>query len=1062
MNTAPFVHLHVHSPFSFLDGGSTLEKLVGQAVAYGMPALALTDHNNLCGAVKFQQLAEEKGIKPIIGTELTLAGDHHLTLLAQNPTGYANLCRLLTKAHLNNERRKPQAALADLAAHSEGLIALSGCRKGEIPALLLHRRYREALAAAERYLDIFGKERFFLEIQADLLPGFSGLLKGLGELAEHLGIELTATNNVHFAGKEDFPVHDLLTCVRTLTGVTEVHPERRLNAENYLKSPQKMAQTLRRCPQALANTLKIAAACSPALSLNQPLFPLFPLPRGQTAPELLRHLAYQGAESRYGLLTQAVRERLEHELGIINQLGFADYFLLVWDVARYAKNQGIRFAGRGSAADSVVAYCLYITEVDSLARGLLFERFMSLERAQKPDIDIDFDSRYRDKVANYIYQKYGADKVATVCTYNTFQARAAIRDIGKALDFPAEEIDRIAKKMPWLHADDIEAALAKFPELRESGLPWPKYAQLFAICAKIAGFPRFIGTHLGGVVVCREPLTNVTPLQEAAKGVVVTQFDKDYIEDLGLVKLDLLSLRTMAAIDGSLVNIRSQGKKVDYEQIPLDDKQTYARINQGETIGIFQLESPAQRALQSRLNASKLEDIVASVALIRPGPIKGNMVEPFIARRHGLEPVTYLHPQLEPILAKTYGVVLFQEQVLEIAQAIAGFSPGEADRLRRVMSHARSRQDMEKIGEEFIKKSILNGVEREVAETIFSYMAGYASYGFCEAHAAAFATTAFKTAYLVEHYPAEFFAAVLSQQPMGFYAPHTICVELRRRGVAILSPDVNASGKDFSVEQGRVRVSLRQVKNMREEELDRIIAARRIKPYASFRDFCRRSGVSKEVLESLVLCGACDSLHPNRRQLFWAIRSELAGRPNGASESSGKAQQGNKALRTDKAPLSLNASANLSFGFESEEVYPDIPDYTPEEKLLNEYAILGITVREHLVSFWRRHYGLTGITTSRELSRLADGENVRVGGIVIRPHRPPTKSGKTVVFFSLEDEFGLVDVTMFESIYQQYGGLLFGGKCPPLAVSGSVQRRGNGLSVTAWKVEELRRYFTNR
>jgi error-prone DNA polymerase len=1029
-----FVHLHTHSPFSFLDGGSRSEDLLCRAQELGMPALALTDHNNLCGVVQFQQLAKEKGIKPIIGTELTLERGYHLTLLAESPAGYANLCRLLSKAHLSNERLHPQATFADLDLHREGLIVLSGCRKGEIPQLILHGQYAQALEVAKQYLAIFGQS-FFLEIQGDLLPGFGGLLTNLAELSQRLGVGIVATNNVHYCSHANFPIHDLLTCIRTLTTLDSAHQERRLNGENYLKSSAEMEQIFRFHPQAISNTLRIAERCqAEVLQLNKPLFPRFPLPAGQEVRVFLRRLVYQGATERYGELTKEITERLEHELRIINLLGYDDYFLLVWDVARYAKQQGIRFAGRGSAADSAVAYCLFITEVDSIGRGLLFERFMSLERAQKPDIDIDFDSRHRDKVARYIYEKYGADKVATVCTYNTFQARSAIRDLGKAMDFPPEELDRIAKKMPWLHADAINGALERFPELRESGLPWEKYQRLFDACAAVAGFPKFVGTHLGGVVVCREPLTGVTPLQEAAKGVVVTQYDKDYIEDIGLVKLDLLSLRTMSAIDDSLINISSRGKRVDYEKIPLDDPDTYKRLNRGETIGIFQLESPAQRALQSRLGASNLEDIIASVALIRPGPIKGNMVEPFIARRQGAEPVTYLHPKLKKILGKTYGVILFQEQVLEVAQTIAGFTPGEADRLRRVMSHARSRQAMEEIGREFVEKSVANEVERGVAETIFSYMAGYASYGFCEAHAAAFATTAFKTAYLVEHHPAEFFAAVLSQQPMGFYAPNTLCVELRRRGIGILGPDVNQSGRNFSVEGNAVRVSLSQVKNMNQEDLGKIILAREQGVFVSFRDFCRRSGVEKDVLESLVLSGACDCLHPHRRQLYWAIQHELEAR-------------------------NASLDSNTSLVFEERESYPKLPDYTPEEKLFKEYELLRINPGRHFMEFWREQYLLPGILHSKDINNIPDGETVTVGGMVIRPHRPPTKSGKTVVFLSLEDECGLVDITVFENIYQQYGNLLFSGKRPPLAITGTVQRRGQGLSVIAHKLEDLRHYF---
>lgn len=1028
-----FVHLHTHSPFSFLDGAGRLEDMVTAASSLGMPALALTDHDNLCAAVHFNKLAAAAGIKPIIGVEITTETNCHLTLLAKNAQGYSNLCRLLTTAHLGNERLSPRTGNDTLKLYSNGLIALSGCRKGEIPGFILKGKYRQAELAALNYIDIFGRENFFLELQNTFLPGDIKLNRSLVELGAHLSLETAATNNVHYIYKEQFKIHDLLTCVRTLTKLEDVHAARTLNGENYLKSAAEMNHLFADYPKAAANTLAIAEMCEPALEMGGHLFPAFnDLPPGQTAAGYLRQLTFAGALKRYGRLSQGIVTRLEHELDVICTLGFEDYFLLVWDAANYARREKIRYAGRGSAADSAVAYCLYITEVDSIGRGLLFERFMSLERAQKPDIDIDFDSRCRDKVSAYLYNKYGADRTATVCTYNTFRARSSFRDLAKAMDFPADEIDRLAKRLPYIHADQIDLAVERFPELRESGINSGKFGELLEYCAAVSGFPRFIGVHLGGIVISRRPLPEICPLQEAAKGIVVTQYDKDFVEDLGLIKLDLLSLRTMAAIEASAITIRETNSNFSYDSIPLDDQATFAMINKGETVGVFQLESPAQRALQGRLKASGMEDIVASVALIRPGPIKGNMVEPFIARRQGLEPVTYLHPKLKPILEKTFGVVLYQEQVIEIATVIAGFTPGEADRLRRVMTHARSHREMAEIGAYFIEKAASNGISSEIAETIFSYIMGYASYGFCEAHAAAFATTAYKTAYLIKHYPAHFFAAVMSNQPMGFYDSNTLCVEARRRGVAILPPDINLSSDSFKVEGNSIRISLRQVKGVKDSALNSIISARERGSFKSFDDFCRRASVDKDALVNMISCGVFDSLHPNRKQLLWAI-ARMADEPSNSASSN-------------------NLRLNLMDDLES---LPQVPDFSSQDKFNMEYEMLGIDIRDHYMSFWRGRLTRRGFKSSKDLPQAKEGSLIKIAGLPIRPHRPPTRTGKIAAFFSLEDEFGLMDVTVFEKTYQTYGALLFTKPVPPLAVSGRLQHRGNSVSVIAHSIQAL-------
>lgn len=1008
-----FVHLHVHSPFSFLDGAGRLEELVDKAAALGMPALALTDHDNVAGAPFFQERCQRVGIRPITGAEVTLAEGFHLVLLAQNARGYANLCRLLTRAHLDHPRGQPRVTLASLREYQGDLIALSGCRKGEIPFLLLRRKYGEALARVRQYQEIFGRDRFYLELQQTMLPGDRSLNHSLAQLSRVTGAPLVATNNVHYAEPEQFPVHDLLTCVRTLTRLEDIHPDRPLNQENYLKTPAEMQELFRDYPEAVENTLIIAEQCEPALDLSAKHYPEFSLPPGETAESFLRRLVYEGARRRYGKIRRRVRERLEYELKVINELGYADYFLLVWDVAMFARRQGIRYAGRGSAADSLVSYCLYITEVDALERGLLFERFMSRERGEQPDIDIDFDARYRDRVAEYVYKKYGAEHVASVGTYNTFQARSAIRDLGRALGFAPEELDRIAKLFPHAHADAIPVLLERLPELRKSDLKGEKYRQLFHFCGQVAGLPRFMGTHLGGLVISRQPLTDITPLQMAAKGVVVTQFDKEGVEILGLLKLDLLSLRMLSVLEDTIRVVTREQAGFREEKMPPEDEATFQMINRGETIGVFQLESPAQRALQQRLHASTQEDLVASLALIRPGPIKGNMVEPFIRRKLGLEEVTYLHPQLEPILKKTRGVILFQEQVIEIATAIAGFTPGEADRMRRVMSHSRSQKEMEELGKLFVAKAQARGVDKKVAEEIFRCILGYASYGFCEAHAAAFANTAYRSAYLACHYPAYYFAALLSHQPMGYYDANTLCVEARRRGIAILPPDINKSGGDFLVEDGAIRVSLAQVKGMSREVLQAILAGR---PYTSLVDFQKRVKAPRDILENLILSGAFDGLHPNRKQLLWQV----------------------PLLAQVEEPGFLPVAEELS-----------LEDFTPWEKHRQEKEVLGIDIRCHPMAYYRPWLEEQGFQHSGSIKKLPPGAAVKIAGILVRPHRPPTRSGKTVVFFSVEDEYGLADVTVFEDIYQRYGQEIYGARGGLMVVEGTVQDRDRGHGVIA-------------
>ncbi len=541
-----FTHLHVHSPYSFLDGASKIADIVSSAASLGMKAIAITDHNNLSATVRFIKAAQNTGVKPIIGSELTLESGYHLTVLCRNNQGYRNLCAILSESNLNNPRKEPKVSLSTLRDHAGGLIALTGCRRGLIPSLILRKQFQEARQALKTYESIFEKNSLYIEMSETLLPGSWGLNAALSELAGVSGLRAAATNNVHYLSKDDFSLHDVLTCVRTLTKLEEVHPERRLNAENYLKSSEEMEREFRAYPEAIRATADISGKCECPLQLGESTFPSYDFPREfSSSKAFLRHLVFEGAARRYGKVTDEIRARLDYELYVIEQLGYEDYFLVVWDLVRFAHAAGIRHAGRGSAADSAVAFCLEVTDVDPIAQNLLFERFMSLERGEKPDIDVDFDARKRDEVTSYVYQKYGSDHVASVATYNTFQGRSVIRDVGKVMGYSPEEIDILAKRLPYLPASKVADAFSSVPELRDLKISENKLKTLLSVAQKLADLPRFLSTHLGGVVISRNPVNWLSPVERSAKGVTILQFDKDDVEDLGLVKIDLLSLRTL-------------------------------------------------------------------------------------------------------------------------------------------------------------------------------------------------------------------------------------------------------------------------------------------------------------------------------------------------------------------------------------------------------------------------------------------------------------------------------------------------------------------------------------
>jgi error-prone DNA polymerase len=796
------------------------------------------------------------------------------------------------------------------------------------------------------------------------------------------------------------------------------------------------------------------------LELGALHFPQFPTPVGETPYSYLCKLSFQGAQERYHPLTPEVLARLQHELEIVNDLGFAEYFLVVWDVARYARSRGIRYSGRGSAVNSILTYCLGVTTVDPIEHNLLFERFLNRERRGMPDVDIDFCARRRDEVIDYVYKTYGAGHVAMVCTLSTLNARSALRDVGRAMGTAPDQIDRLAKAMPHTGARNIRSAMESLPELRDASLSVARMRDLLDICEAVDGFPRHMSVHLAGILITRDPLTDYTPLEWSSKGVAVSQFNKDDVEALGLVKLDLLGLRNLSALDDAVANVKAmRGIEIDLDALPLDDPAVYALLRSTQTIGVFQLESPGMRGLLGRLQPERFHDLIINIALFRPGPMKANMIDPFIARRHGLEPICYLHPGLEPALSETYGVLIFQEQVLRIASAIAGFSLGQSDRFRKAMTHDRSTEEMAAIGSSFVEGAKANGVEEPVARSIFQQLSAFAAYGFCKAHAAAFAYIAYQTAYMKAHYPAEFLAGVLANEPMGFYSSSTIVQDARRMGIPVLTVHVNRSHERCGVEWtersvGRamgIRLGLAELRSMTEEAIQQIIVARGQRLFSSLRDFCVRTHVSRPIVENLVRCGAFAGLGPGGKG------SQATAQPDGQDDD-GRSRlllwQIDDALRAaeDKEACLLDpsdADRNLYAGLQDA-----IPAPTLIEKVQDDYNLLGLTTCCHPIRFFRDGLSKRGAVCCAELLNLPHGAMVKAAGIVISCMKPPTRSGKVVVFVSLEDETGVIDCTVFPKVYDRWGYYLFHSSA--LVVEGRLQRLGaRALNLLASKIEPL-------
>jgi error-prone DNA polymerase len=1007
-----YVELHCHSNFSFLDGASPPEELARRASALGYPALALTDHDGLYGAVRFHQAARDYGIDPIIGAEVTLEGDAHLLLLARDAEGYANLSGLISAAQLAGTKGQARVSRAMLKEHSAGLVALSGCACGEIPAALLAGRDDQAARLAAEYRELFGRDHFYLELQHHSLPVDQRLCERLAALGAALAIPCVATNNAHYADPDGRRLADLLTCIRHHTTLdcagTLLYP----NAERYLKPAAAMAGQFAAFPEAVENSLAVAAQCTFSLDHLPVALPAFAVPPGETDDGYLARLTRAGAEARWGTPDARQAAQLEHELGVIARLGLAGYFLIVWDIARFCRERGILCQGRGSAANSAVCYCLGITAVDPIKLKLLFERFMSAARHEPPDIDIDIANDRREEVIQYVYDKYGRDHAAMVCEVISYRGRSAAREVGKALGFSAADIDRLARLIDHYSRGEKMTERAREAELN---LDDRRVRLWIELARNIQRFPRHLGIHVGGMIITATPLSRIVPLERATlPGRSVIQWDKDDAQAAGLIKIDLLGLGMLALIDRALTQIRQRhGVAIDPAKLSYADPRVYDLLCSADTVGVFQVESRAQMNTLPRHRPRKFYDLVVEVALIRPGPIQGGMVHPYLRRRNGEEPVTYIHPSLEPILGRTLGIPLFQEQGMQVAVAAAGFTATQADELRRAMGHKRSREKMEALSAALIEGMYRNGIEREAAHRIFDQLAAFADFGFAESHAASFALLVYVSAYLKVYYPLEFYGALLNAQPMGFYSPSTIVYEARRRGVKVLGVDVNRSAWDCTAEGDALRLGFKYVKGLgpaAQKQFEQALAHR---PFVSVEDCARRSGLGREALERIAMVGGFRDFRLTRRQALWQV---LALSPDAGSE----------------LPL-----------ITAERGAVEIPPLFTAEALVADYKGLDLSTGPHPMRLFRARLKRSGILTAAQLQNVPDRSPVRIAGMVIIRQRPWTAKG--FLFLTLEDETGFINVVVKPDRVERFHRVL--ARVGTLVVTGKIEKEKGVINV---------------
>ncbi|HWQ69192.1 MAG TPA: DNA polymerase III subunit alpha [Patescibacteria group bacterium] len=1026
MHHSDFVHLHVHTQYSLLDGACSLETLVAKAKEYKMPALAVTDHGNLFGAIDFYTLAMKEGIKPIIGSEVYIApgsrfeksnqdsgyeGASHITLLAKDQVGYRNLIKLVSAGYLEGFYYKPRIDRELFAQHCQGLIALSGCLNSEAAKALLDGDEVRAKETVGWYMEALGRENYFLEVQNHGMAEQKTVTDGVLRLAKAFDLPIVATNDLHYPSKEAARAHEVLLCIQTGKTIQDKDRWRFSTDQFYFKSAAEMKQIFAELPEAVKNTITVAERCNLQLQFGQLRLPRYQVPEGHTLETYLAHLAWEGLKVRYPDANAAVEARLKYELEVIQKTGFSGYFLVVWDFIKFAKDRGISVGpGRGSAAASLVAYCLGITNIDPLRYGLIFERFLNPERISMPDMDIDFSDDRRDEVIEYVTKKYGADNVAQIITFGTMGAKAVIRDVGRGLGMPYAEVDKIAKMVPNRINISLDEAIAESPPLTEAVQSRAEVGELWQVAKYLEGLTRHASTHAAGVVISGDPLTEHVPLYKDPKAgsKPTTQYAMKAIEKIGLLKVDFLGLRTLTVIANTLELIASgRGDRINIEEIPLDDPAVFSLLSEARTFGVFQLESSGMRDLMRRLKPERLEDVIALVALYRPGPMV--MIDDFINRKNGKVKIRYDHPLMETILKETYGIMVYQEQVMRIASDLAGFSMGEADVLRKAMGK-KDPEMMDQQRKKFVDGAKVKGVQARTSEKIFDKMAPFAGYAFNKPHATSYALLAYQTAYLKAHYPVEFMAALLTSEMADTDGIVKYIDECKQMGITVLPPDVNESESRFTVVGEQIRFGLVAIKNVGETAIQSILATRRDKgPFRSLFDFCERVDLrltNKRVIESLIKCGAFDSLGAARAQLMAVADKAME---TGAAAQRERIQGQVSLLDVLEAKGGLSHQAGA---------LPDIPEWSPTQRLAAEKETLGFYVTGHPLADYRDVIARVAAVTTDRLAACQDKETVTLCAIVSAVKEITTKSGDRMAFVTLEDMAGTVEAVAFPELYK--------------------------------------------
>ena len=1026
--TEHYVELHCHSNYSFQEGASSIHELLPRTVEMGYPALALTDHDNLCGAMEFARAARSLDIQPIIGAEVTLKDGYHITLLAETRQGYSNLCHLLSTARITTDRREPELDPRFLPDHSQGLILLSGCSKGEVPSLAQRGRLDEARSAAIRYIEWFGTENVYMELQQNLVHGDTPRNRSLVDLARQLGVGVVATNNVHYHVQERHQLHDCLVAIKHLKSLEESHRERRANSEFYLKSPREMSGLFRGCPEAIANTLRIAERCA-AFDLTRDLdyrFPDYPVPKGFSQESYLRHLCDRAAIRRYGSITDRVKARLDEEFRLVRRHNLAGFFLIYHDIIQLGREVMIELGltdreipveenppgrGRGSSVCMLLGYLIGLSHIDPLEFNLSLDRFISDdELASVPDIDLDFPRNIREELIKRVHEKYGWERAALTGMIATYKLKGAVRDLGKALGLPPDQVDKLAKQADHGHASSLAKEMAAHSEYRDK-LNAHGWRDLVRLAAELDGFPKYLAQHPGGMVIGSTPLTDLVPVQPGAiADRYLMQWDKDSIDDAGFVKIDFLALGALSQMQEALDLIeRRTGYRPDLSRINFEDQEVYDMLCRPDTIGIFQVESAAQMQTITRIRPRNLVDMAHEVAAVRPGVGVHDGVSKYIRRRQGLEPIIYDHPLEVRPLERTHGIILFQDQVNQVAIAVAGFSPLEADQLRRAFGRRNNTQLIQTYWEKFRTGAGLNGIDEELAWCIFKKFNG--EYMFPESHAFAFGVTAYQAAWLKYYYPLEFYIGLFNQQPMGFYNLETLKEDAKRHGIRVLNPDINSSPEKCVIEADALRLGLLNVASVGPTAAEAAITARdREGPFASIGDFMERTGLLQEPLNNLADAGAFDSLVEDRRTGRWEIG--LRYRP-------------------------VNSQLALPMPITQDMV--ELPELTPWERMDGEYRTMGLHPSGHIMAYLRDRLG-SEIAHSQKVVDMEDGAEVTVAGLVIRRQRPLGKA----VFITLEDEFGHIPLIIWPAVYERYRRVI---SEPLVMAHGTVSRRGGTMNI---------------